>query len=175
VFRGEVTIAPAVGKGTAITTSGGTPTYGSVDYMGPDYQVFDGVVTAVGAGDVGYTPPTGFPTNSLSNLDRSQLVISEQILTNQQSGDLPQTSVQDLPSLNSFLAPETIMGEITYSQLMTALQSWFAASQQRFINLLAANASWVRIELADLTSGEWEREVPVDTTVLTIPKQMDLG
>lgn len=54
---GRVTMGCPIGYGGAITEIEGDPVYGSTDYMGNDYQRFEGSVQVLGTGDIGYTVP----------------------------------------------------------------------------------------------------------------------
>jgi len=54
---GEITIACLAGRASSFPTITGTPTYGSADYMGPDYQVFEGRAVVADVTDMRYTVP----------------------------------------------------------------------------------------------------------------------
>jgi hypothetical protein len=60
----EVKIGCTIGYGGGITAVDGTPTYCTVDYAGPDYQVFiDRVVVVPIDTSVGYAPPVAAPND----------------------------------------------------------------------------------------------------------------
>lgn len=58
----EVRIGCAIGRGGSALAAPGTPTYCSVDYVGPDYQQFTGRTVLFDA-SVGYEPPIANPND----------------------------------------------------------------------------------------------------------------
>jgi hypothetical protein len=70
----EVRIGCTIGRGGMVTETAGTPTYCSIDYVGNDYQQFNGRTIAVNAfGDtsVGYAPPVAAPNDDGINFPLS--------------------------------------------------------------------------------------------------------
>jgi hypothetical protein len=61
VMIANVKIGCALGTGVSLSPDAGTPEYGSTDYMGKDYQKFDGEETLVDSGDITYSTPAFIP------------------------------------------------------------------------------------------------------------------
>lgn len=160
VMSGSVTLACAVGTDAAFADADGTPTCTDADCLGPDCQVFEGRIVALGTGDVGYTPPVEsddsddglrFPLTAASAIVANGLTITADpgtsFLTPRPSGSIGTISGQ----INAFVRQQSqwdIDAEHT---------------KQRY-----------ELELKPVTNGPFADEYDVTCTVLSLPKQVDL-
>lgn len=159
-FRGFVTIACAIGFGNAISTSPGTADYVDESYV-DDYQTFTGQVVALASEDIGYSPPTlvsGGGGLGATPLGRNDVVIRDEII---QEGD---TDIADA-FVGRLVAPFGNSGDV--QQVIDEIITQAA-------NRMASIQSWREIELADLTQQGIESHWEVATTLLVIPRQIDL-
>lgn len=146
VQRCDITIGATIGEGNTITGVAGTPTYGSTDYMGIDYQRFIGAEFNV-AGDINYD-------------DFRDLVIDDDGL------DL----LTGLQAPQVVTAMEVTNGEREQEHVLSIRYQDIPAS----IEALNAKATKVRLRLKPIGGGPFNTTVNVNVSNLMIPKTMEL-
>lgn len=169
-----VTIGCCVGRGNAVTTVPGTPTYASPGYMQSGYQQeVGGVVVLPDLTDVGYTPIVSAPDDDglVLPLDKGQVVISEGI-----KGSIA-AQVLGVQSAISSMAKAAILSQ----QPITSIEESVAV-QQEMTRLQANSVSrqlqdhpiYYESQLKPVTNGPFWDSYVVETQMMTLPKGIDL-
>lgn len=167
-FLGKVTIACTVGLDNALTFSEGDPIYVDDDYVDDDYQEREGEVIAIGAGNVGYSPPSAEINDDdiVFPLTRSQAIVVEDIHQAQiasatiADGSIDTTS-GDPPGEDFFLPSKRLTSALNLEVL-----------QQR--QIANTQSAWYELELKSMTGGPFENQYDLAVTHLRLPKQLDL-
>ena len=170
----RATIGCAIGKDNVIEAVEGEPTWADADYVGPDYQVYDGTVLVLSdASDVGYSPPV-FVANDdglVFPLTKDQIVITEGILGN---GSAQGGAVA---SALGAMAEAAKLAAIPTGSLENA-----AALARRIRDLSANNITtatarnpiWYDAVLKPLSGWQFNNFYNVELTKLTCPRGIDL-
>lgn len=172
-FIGHVTIGCAVGYGGTISSSPGTPTYCDIDYV-DNYQFMEGeqIVLATGADEVNYTVPLDVQTDDGLNfpLTRRDVIIRDTM-----HGSL----VTQKAAIDK--AVELIRRDAVYSgisnlpfniQQKLAFDAFFSVENELS---LRANAIWYELEIKPVEGGPFQNQYNLQTSMLEIPMQIDLG
>lgn len=163
-FIGKITIGCAVGKGTAIETSAGTADYITDDYIDPGYYAHDGVIVAASSGDIGYTPPvyeTG--DNLVLPLTAGQVIVRQEVTS----------SLQDQNTELAGISPPivTVVNPLSMEGMKAAAE----ARIKSITDAVSRTQQTFELELKSVTGSADPTEYQVDTTILSIPEQIDLG
>ncbi len=163
VFLGKVTIACAVGKGTAVAADPGTADYIEDGYIEVGYYARNGQVDLVGAGDVGYSPPVYTTSGLVFPLTRSQVVVREEVIN---------TIIDQQDAIDNATPPA-----ITYINPLSidAFKARAEARIQSIVTELQKESQKYELEVKPVTGNADPVEYDIDTTILSIPKQIDLA
>lgn len=147
----KVTMACTIGKGeAAYTVSAGTPTYGSTDYMGADYQEFTNTVELIDPS----IPDLSFVVNAYEVQDDGINGL------NIQASDI----VREIEVQNNSEEQRAILAPLL-SQI---------GDTQAISSLLQEHYTQISFALVNLDAGPFESEVIITVEDLIIPKQIDL-
>lgn len=165
-FFGSAKLGCAIGNGGTVSTVTGTPTYVSADYVGPGYQVYAGATTTLSGEDIGYTPPApatpvfndklSFPLRATPDIVHGQMISD---YTTQQNELETAWDAQHLTTAESLLKLANAH-EFAIRKLVEALSK----KQDRF-----------DLYLTPVVGGPISYDYEIDTSHLTIPKQVDFG
>ena len=182
----EIKVGCTIGKGGAVATIGGTPTYVEAAYTGADYQVFIGRRVTALPGDlsVAYEPPVANPDDDDLNfqfpLGVHDVVIGGVTVRNgpqEQMAKIKQT-MAEAPSLR-FNAPSPRLGEGAVPPFygMWGQQGdpneLLAANAELWNNALKANPTKVEFKLKNMTK-EFTSNYPIAVSELKIPTGYNL-
>jgi hypothetical protein len=159
----EVKVGCTIGYGGTIVPVAGDPTYCTIDYTGPDYQVFinQTVVLPVDS-SVGYEPPVAAPNDDgiefMSSLSAEDVIESDLVVT---YGPKPG---EEANVTNSGNPQGTSPSES---------QNLLAARQQAAQAGIAASATHAKFKLKSMTR-EFSTDYEIRLTDLMIPTGYDL-
>lgn len=179
VLIGTVTIACAVGLDTAVVPNTGDPVYVANGYVNPGYQVYEGAVLVVGAGDVGYSVPvaTSIDDGLVFPLDKRQAVVSETFHTGNVDQRLKLIEAyrgaqrdEQTDAYRHAGAPEDYIKAILAAQFNSQ-----KAQAQAYADALTSTPTWYELVLRPVVNGPFSAEYDISVTTLAVPKQIDLA
>jgi len=157
---GTVTIGCAIGYGTAIVPTDGTPNYVQVGYVDVPYQSYTGQSVLVGSGDIAYTVPVGDPDDDgldlVGGLTRAEAVLAYGI----QNDWEVQTELVRQAMATATKAPNS---NHKTDDCLNAAKA-----------VLDANPTFVSFTLRPVDGGPFTFLYPVATSELSVPKMIDL-
>lgn len=167
-FIGNVTIAGAVGNATAIEVVEGDADYIEDDYIEPAMYIHTGTIVVLSSGDIGFTPPIfEYGDDFVFPLTADQVVISETITNTIEEQDAAIAANPVLP-VTYYLNPSNI---ISLNSLTHLNQVKLDAMRKE----IEATAQEYELVLKSVTGGPFTTEYDIVTTILSIPKQIDLA
>lgn len=171
---GSVQIECAIGRGLAVVDDPGTPSYVDDGYVAVGYQYYYGNVVALPEGNVGYSIPLDAPNDDglTFPLDRDQVVKVDKIW-----GDLPSqvTAINAAALLLQQEALVSLWASATAGPVSVMYQQQLAALSRTTVDsLLQPSEIWQEWEFAPLNNGPFNTDYQVLTTLLELPKQIDL-
>lgn len=143
----QITIACAVGYGGVRTASPGDPVYVDDDYVEDDYQVRENETVLLDTSDVTYTIPLVEPGDDGIDFEK---------------GLTPDVIVKSFFVTN---------GPAVQKPLIEADKT---LDQAAVSEILQNNPTQFHLELIDLKKGPFVWQVPITTSTLVLPKQIDL-
>jgi hypothetical protein len=143
-----------IGRGGTIAPSDGVPDYCEDDYVEHDYQFFVSQFVMPSTGDVVYESIEGTIPND-DGIDFAGLTASQ--------------VVRRLQLLNNFNDNDG-----TQEEALTRFNVQVDSATGRIISALTAPPPQVVLELVDLTGGPFEMDYQLATSLLVIPKTIDL-
>jgi hypothetical protein len=170
----RATIGCAIGKDNVIEEVTGSPTWCEADFVGNDFQVYDGVVKVLGdASDVGYTPPA-FASNDdglTFPLNRAQVVVSEGV-----RGSLSEQAGAVKTALSNMAAAAKLTAVPAGSVDASAALQRKAAELSAFSVPVATalHPIWYDAVLKPLTGHQFNAVYDVALTEFTCPRGIDL-
>lgn len=158
----------AIGKGGAYEPLGGTPTYGAEEYMGSDYQRFEGGRYLIGPyGDVRYEAPAFNPQD-----DGANFIGGLHWTALKEEGDEEQANLaEDQRDKLSEIIEQLKNGGITEGSSGFLLAATTAMQNKVVDN----NTKTVLTFKLPNLNKEFESPYAIDVDPLAIPKQYDLG
>lgn len=173
VFDGSVTIGCTVGLGNAIVEVAGDPTYVEEGYVTRPYQMYENSVIAIGANDVGYSPPIIVPNDDglIFPLTKRQVVLREQTIKEA----LPGPEDQEPPStvFEVIGGPQPEQTNRPGAQI-DALIAKAEVEAQRAAERAGRDIVYFEMELKAIDKGKFTTESTVKVQNLVLPKQYDL-
>ena len=168
----EIKIACTIGKGGAVTTTGGTPTYAEAAYTGADYQVFIGRrVVALGS-SVAYEPPIADPDDDDLNfqfpLGPNDVVLDGGMLRNG-----PEAQLTRIGSTLAGLPPVNVASPTDFFVSPEAAQQMLAARALAMNDFLKAYPTRVEFKLKNMTK-EFTSDCEIAVSELKIPTGYNL-
>jgi hypothetical protein len=145
-FTCEITIGATIGRGGTITGDPGAPTYVVEGYVDEGYQVYVGGFVMPVAGEVAYSPINGFPVDD-DGIDFDRMIPSR--ILAQPVLITNQSDVQE-PLIKDADEPRLVYDAINTAQ------------------------TTVSFELKPLNNGPFAQAYEIETTVLAVPKTIDL-
>lgn len=166
-------IGCAIGKDNSIEAVAGEPTWCDDDYVGDDYQVYDGVIRVISDdSDVGYAPPV-FTVNDdgmVFPLTKDQIVITEAVRSN---GD--QIGAVGVALAN--MAKAAQLAQIPTNSLNASASIQKQIQQLSGYTVATATALhpiWYDAVLKPLSGWQFNNSYSVTLTKLTCQKGIDL-
>jgi hypothetical protein len=145
-FICEITIGCSIGRGGSITVAPGSPTYVEAGYVAPGYQVYDNAFVMPVAGEVAFKSINGLPCDD-DGFDFSRMTPFNVLAE--------QVIVQNLAPVQEPLIVDADEPAKVYDAINTAQTS-------------------VSFQLKPLNNGPFSTSYDVETTVLSVPKTIDL-
>jgi hypothetical protein len=167
---GSVTIGCPIGYGGFIVEVPGDPTYCDEDYVGNDYQVYEGQLIVVGDADVGYTVPVDAPNDDGLTFP---LAYSQAVLINEVHGSAAQQAVILQELADSFAVPD-LSGVRGTPEEVAAILNRATDMPKQVDDALKDNSVWLELKLKNVNSGPFNNLYLVDVTQLEIPQGINL-
>jgi hypothetical protein len=176
---GEVTIGCTVGNDGHVSPDSGTPEYVADGYVELGYQVYDGEVVTFADSDIGYTPPV---EQTVDDGLVFPLTYEQAVLTDQFNG----SQAEELNAVHEaiFLAEEAAYNHTSSTLTVTGGASVTitydhpdyaaVANTMRNANLVGVGR-WYQLSLKPLTNGPFSDAYQLVTTVMKLPKTIDLS
>jgi hypothetical protein len=167
---GSVTIGCPIGYGGFVVEVPGDPTYCDEDYVGNDYQVYEGQLIVVGDADVGYTVPVDAPNDDGLTFP---LAYSQAVLINEVHGSAAQQAVILQELADSFAVPD-LSGVRGTPEEVAAILNRATDMPKQVDDALKDNSVWLELKLKNVNSGPFNNLYLVDVTQLEIPQGINL-
>ncbi len=163
---GYVSIAGSPGYGASYVPVVGEPTCCDADCLGPDCQYYAGACTALGTGDVMYTPPAYVPIDDglVFPLDKAQAVVAETVIV-----------VEDpiKYTVSSLITSRKEGFGADFGPVLAAQD--LAIALQRTQAIVSAARTSYTLTLRPVQNGPFAAEYDLKLTNLQLPKQIDLS
>jgi hypothetical protein len=170
VMKGSVTIECVIGYGGAVVAADGSPVYISSDYIGHDYQRFDGNVIVLSAGNVGYSTPADVVNDDglVFPLNAAQVLVF--------AGPTGATLEDQTAAVLAAAKPAPSISLNIANPVGAAIDHAKSISENNKIidDQVKANEIWQRFEFRPVNSGPFENSFDLVTTPVELPKQIDL-
>jgi hypothetical protein len=147
----RVTLGAAIGKGGTVSEVAGTPAYVNTGYVNTGYQFYDGQTSAVVADTVTVEDFSDLPIND-DGVDWSNIQ--------------PASVIEAITIYND--ATEQL------ALLDAELDGGLASDSWEIARIFLEAYTEVELDLISAQGGPFETELPVTTSLLKIPKQLDL-
>jgi hypothetical protein len=147
----RVTLGAAIGKGGTVAEVAGTPAYVDAGYVNTGYQFYDGLTTAVVPDTVTVEDFSDLPIND-DGVDWSAID--------------PASVIEAITIYND--ATEQL------DLLNAELDGGLASDSWEIARIFLEAYTEVELDLVSAQGGPFETELPVTTSLLKIPKQLDL-
>lgn len=149
---GTVTIGSAIGYAEAVVPTTGTPDYVATGYV-EDYQHYTGQSILLGSGDIAYTVPIDAPDDDgldlVGGLTRSDVLLAFSITNDWE--------------VQTEILRQGLRGVTKVADALAAATA-----------LLDANPTTVSFTLRPVDGGPFAFLYPISTSLLTVPKMIDL-
>jgi hypothetical protein len=191
-IRGHVTTGVAVGRGGSLHANPGDPEYVNTDYVDDSYQVFDGqtIIPDFAVGDIYYSPIaykafddglqfplTVLPINGKGSISGSAAAQKARI-----DAAAPITAAIAAQAFNESLTNTVVGQDSTVTRQGVSPQQAWADIQQNITTyaqqvpyVMAANPVRFDIFLKSVTNGPFNGAYNLSTSLLEIPKGIDLS
>jgi hypothetical protein len=172
-MKGNVTIGCAVGKDTSVSGDLGVNVY--IDDYIDDFYDTSGTFALLPTSDIAYAPPAaGLVDDGLTfPLSAEQVVISEGLvgatLTEQEAALDVAFSYARQSATDQQVQNGTVQSSIN-ADVAAMLASQFSVA-----NELRQNPRWYQLQLKPVDAGPYAAAYSIDTTVLSLPKMIDLA
>jgi hypothetical protein len=166
---GRIEIACSIGYGGSVASVPGAPTYVESGYVDDGYQIKDGTMVVLDAGDVGYAIPIDAPNDDGLHfpLTKRQAVL---LNTTHGSADAQAAAIETLAQ-----APVTgFSGPRGTQEQIAAIGNRSTEVPKQLEEMLKANSVWQEIKLRNLQTGPFENSYAIDLTPLELPQGINL-
>jgi len=170
----EIKIGCTIGKGGAVATTAGTPTYAEAAYTGADYQVFIGRRVVAFDSSVGYEPPVAAPDDDGLNfqfpLRPEDVVLGGVTVRNGPQEHLARINTMVAGFPVKVAAPRFVF---VGTPLQSDPQAMLAARAKALNDMLKAAPTRVEFKLKNMTK-EFTSNYPIIVSELKIPTGYNL-
>jgi hypothetical protein len=166
---GTVTIGCPIGYGGFVVEEPGEPTYCDEDYVGDDYQVYDGQLTVLDAGDVGYTVPVDAPNDDGLTFPLSY---AQAVLVNEVHGTAAGQAAL-LKAMTASFESRDLRGIRGHDEI-NAVAAAAVDMPKQVDELLKTNSVWLELKLKNINGGPFNNLYIIDVTQLEIPQGINL-
>ena len=170
----EIKVGCTIGKGGAVATVGGTPTYAEAAYTGADYQVFIGRRVAALPGDVSvvYEPPIAAPDDDGINF-QFPLGVDDVVIGGVSVRNGPQEQLARINQMKAGSPALNLMPPFSPYGALGGAGEMLAANATRVNDTLKQMATKVEFKLKNMTT-EFTSTYRIAVSELKIPTGYNL-
>jgi hypothetical protein len=178
-FETKIKIGCAVGKAGTVAAVAGTGVYAAPGLFQPGVQQMDGATVLPSSGDLGYGPPLDNPNDDGLRfpLDANQVVISSSVVGSLATQEAAIKAAIPLIQKEAALQAKAGWATATAPAKLSLMAQIAALGNVSIDQVLAkaGNSIYLDLQLKPVNGTAFTTVYDVPTTLLQLPKQIDLG